>query len=76
MEILFLLIPISMLIIGIAIFIFGWAVKNGQYDDLDGPAHSILFDDDDDMIPDRNGNAKIRQKIQKIQKKQSLKDAE
>jgi nitrogen fixation-related uncharacterized protein len=27
--------------------LFFWAVDSGQYDDLDGPAHSILFDDED-----------------------------
>jgi len=31
--------------------VFNWAVKSGQFDDLEGPAHSILFDDDKDMIP-------------------------
>ena len=51
MEILFLLIPISIILVALAIAIFGWAVKNGQYDDLEGPAHSILYDDDADMIP-------------------------
>ena len=30
---------------------YAWAVKNGQYDDMDGPAHRILYDDDKDMIP-------------------------
>jgi cbb3-type cytochrome oxidase maturation protein len=33
--------------VAIAIYIFFWAVDSGQYDDLDGPAHSILFDDQD-----------------------------
>lgn len=28
-----------------------WAIKNGQYDDMDGPAQRILMDDDDPMIP-------------------------
>jgi cbb3-type cytochrome oxidase maturation protein len=28
-----------------------WAVKNGQYDDLEGPAQRILMDDDDPKIP-------------------------
>jgi nitrogen fixation-related uncharacterized protein len=28
-----------------------WAVRNDQFDDLEGPAHSILFDDDEDRIP-------------------------
>ena len=32
---------------------FWWAVKSGQFDDLDGPAHRILSDDDSsDAIPD------------------------
>ena len=51
MEVLFVLIPLSIILVALAIAIFGWAVKNGQYDDLEGPAHSILYDDDADMIP-------------------------
>lgn len=54
MEILFILVPVSLILVTLAIFIFGWAVKSGQYDDLEGPAHSILFDDDEDMIPVKN----------------------
>ena len=30
-----------------AVYIFFWAVDSGQYDDLESPAHSILFDDQD-----------------------------
>ena len=60
MEVLYILIPISIILVAIAIAIFGWAVKSGQYDDLEGPAHSILFDDDEDMIPDRHDQAKIK----------------
>lgn len=51
MEILYVLVPLSIILVALAIAIFGWAVKNGQYDDLEGPAHSILYDDDKDMIP-------------------------
>jgi len=58
MEVLYLLIPISIIVIALAIALFTWAVKSGQYDDLEGPAHSILFDDDEDMIPDRHDQAK------------------
>ena len=47
MPALYIMIPAALLIVGIAIFIFFWAVDSGQYDDLDGPAHSILFDDQD-----------------------------
>jgi cbb3-type cytochrome oxidase maturation protein len=47
MPALYVMIPAALLIVGIAIYIFFWAVDSGQYDDLDGPAHSILFDDQD-----------------------------
>jgi cbb3-type cytochrome oxidase maturation protein len=46
MEILFYLIPIAMVLLAIAIGIFFWAVRSGQYDDMEGPAHRILMDDD------------------------------
>lgn len=51
MDILFLLIPISLVVMGIAIGVFLWAIKSGQYEDLEGPAHRILMDDDDPKIP-------------------------
>lgn len=56
MEILYLLIPIALvivLIIGMALF---WAIRSGQYEDMEGPAHSILMDDDDPMIPGNRGD--------------------
>lgn len=46
MEIVLVLIPLSLFLLTIAILLFRWAVRNGQYDDLDSPAHRILFDDD------------------------------
>lgn len=51
MDILFLLIPISLIIMGIAIGLFLWAIRSGQFEDLEGPAHRILMDDDDPRIP-------------------------
>ncbi len=50
-NILFLLIPISLVIMGIAIWVFLWAIRSGQFEDLEGPAHRILMDDDDPRIP-------------------------
>jgi cbb3-type cytochrome oxidase maturation protein len=47
MPALYIMIPIALLIVGIAIAVFFWAVDSGQYDDLDSPAHSILFDEQD-----------------------------
>ncbi|WP_375177322.1 cbb3-type cytochrome oxidase assembly protein CcoS [Marinobacter mobilis] len=52
MEIVLILIPVTLILVALGIFLFSWAVKNGQYDDLEGPAHRILYDDDQDMIPD------------------------
>lgn len=46
MEILLLLIPISLVLVGIIIWFFLWAIKSGQFDDLEGPAHEILMDKD------------------------------
>jgi len=47
MAALYILIPVAVVLVALAIWVFFWAVDSGQYDDLDGPAHSILFDDED-----------------------------
>ncbi|RVU30604.1 MULTISPECIES: cbb3-type cytochrome oxidase assembly protein CcoS [Neptunomonas] len=52
MEIIFLLIPIAIILVAFAIWAFSWSVKSGQFDDLESPAHSILFEDDNELIPD------------------------
>ncbi|SFT85961.1 cbb3-type cytochrome oxidase assembly protein CcoS [Pseudomonas marincola] len=49
MPALYILIPVALALVALAIWVFFWAVDSGQYDDLDGPAHSILFDDEDPM---------------------------
>jgi len=46
MRILLLLVPISMVLLAVAIWAFVWAVRRGQFDDLDTPALDILADDD------------------------------
>lgn len=45
MTILLILVPISLLLIGLAVWAFFWAVDNDQFDDLDTPAFLILDDD-------------------------------
>ncbi len=47
MEVLYLLIPISLLLVGLIVWAFLYAVRSGQFDDMEGPAHRILMDDDD-----------------------------
>jgi cbb3-type cytochrome oxidase maturation protein len=46
MEILYLLIPLSLLLVGAIAWIMIWAVKAGQFEDLEGPGQSIIMDDD------------------------------
>ena len=45
MNILLILIPISLLLLGAAVWAFVWAVRRGQFEDLDTPAIDILRDD-------------------------------
>lgn len=54
MEILYILIPLGLLVFSVAIWGFIWAVKTGQFDDMEGPAYRILMDDDDIRIPNRH----------------------
>jgi cbb3-type cytochrome oxidase maturation protein len=46
MRILLLLVPISLVLLGFAIWAFVWAVRRGQFDDLDTPALDILAEDE------------------------------
>ena len=52
MDILLLLIPLSVVLVLVIGAGFWWSVSSGQFDDLEGPAHRILTDDDtSDVIP-------------------------
>ncbi|OYY58357.1 MAG: cytochrome oxidase maturation protein, cbb3-type, partial [Hydrogenophilales bacterium 28-61-11] len=41
MDILILLIPLSLALVGIIAWVMLWATQSGQFDDLEGPAHSV-----------------------------------
>lgn len=45
MTILLVLIPLGVALLGLAIALFVWAVRNGQFEDLDGEGARILFED-------------------------------
>jgi len=49
MEVIFLLIPLALILLAIIIGLYLWSIKSGQFDDLEGPAHEILMDDDEPM---------------------------
>jgi cbb3-type cytochrome oxidase maturation protein len=58
MNILLLLVPLALMLLVVAILAFAWAVRGGQFEDLDTPALSILADDDDPPAPpERNDDA-------------------
>ena len=43
---LIVLIPISVAVVGLIVLLLWWAARSGQFDDMEGPAHAILMDDD------------------------------
>ncbi|MEM7054507.1 MAG: cbb3-type cytochrome oxidase assembly protein CcoS [Pseudomonadota bacterium] len=45
MKAIYLLIPLSLLLLSLAVWFFFWAVRNDQFDDLDTPAMDILDDE-------------------------------
>ena len=55
MSALVFLIPIALGLGLIGLIAFLWALKSGQYDDLDGAAHRILFEEDEDEDEEGKG---------------------
>ena len=53
MNALIYLIPIALFLGLVGLGAFLWSLRAGQYEDLDGAAERILFDDDEDAGPDR-----------------------
>lgn len=47
MDVLLYLIPVALLLGGIALAAFLWSLKSGQFEDMEGAANRILFDDED-----------------------------
>jgi cbb3-type cytochrome oxidase maturation protein len=58
MEILYLLIPLSVVLVFAIAIAFWWSVKSGQFDDLEGPGFKVLMDDDGPNIPTPGGPKK------------------
>lgn len=55
MESLYLLIPISVVLVFVIGVLFWWSLRSGQFDDLEGPAYRLLMDDRDDGPAVREG---------------------
>jgi cbb3-type cytochrome oxidase maturation protein len=54
MDVLYLLIPLSVVFVFLIGVVFWWALRSGQFDDLEGPALKIILDDD---TPQPSGDA-------------------
>jgi cbb3-type cytochrome oxidase maturation protein len=64
MEIIFVLLPLALLIAAIAVALFIWAARTGQFDDLETPAVRILFDDDEPQPrTGRDSPARVRRSV-------------
>jgi len=71
MDSLFLLIPVSLILLAIAIWGFFWAVNHDQFDDMDSPATRILFDDDEQATLDQLQAQREAHQIRKAAKKKA-----
>jgi len=60
MEIIFFLIPVALVLVAAIVGGLFWAVKSGQFDDLEGPAHQILMDDE--VYPEKKDEEKKQEK--------------
>lgn len=60
MNSLYFLIPVSAILLALIVYIFLWAVRSGQFDDLEGPAHRILDEEEvnlNDLKEDEEGGS-------------------
>ena len=60
MESIYLLIPVSVILVFLIALAFWWSVRSGQFDDLEGPGFRILMDDDQPLtkkVPDDAGKS-------------------
>ena len=57
MEIIYLLIPLSIVLLGLIVWVLMWAIGSGQFDDLEGPAHRILMDEEIPVLHDTKKEA-------------------
>ena len=56
MDILFMLIPLSIVLVFLIGVVFWWFLRSGQFEDLEGPAYRVLMDDDS-VKGDARGNS-------------------
>jgi cbb3-type cytochrome oxidase maturation protein len=72
MESLYLLIPVAILLMFVVVGVLFWALRQGQFEDMEGPAHAILMDEEtggesaqsgESAKVDSDQNARVRQNV-------------
>lgn len=66
MESLYLLVPVALILVALIVVALFWSIRQGQFEDMEGPAHSILLDDDsgvnlEKLDPDQDSG--VRQNV-------------
>jgi len=70
MSIIYILIPIAILLTALGIYLFFWAVKTEQFDDLEKQGMSILFDDEKQSPVSSDAQEADSEKDQRVKNKQ------
>lgn len=63
MESIYLLIPVSVVLVFVIALVFWWSVRSGQFDDLEGPGFRVLMDDDQLKPQEKAKEAKNSEKV-------------
>lgn len=59
MESVYLLIPISVILVFVIAWIFWWSVRSGQFDDMEGPAFRLMMEEDQPKIDTKDAKDKV-----------------
>jgi len=51
MSIIYVLIPLAVVLLALAVWALVWAIRNGQFDDLESHGWSVVLDDDQKPPP-------------------------
>lgn len=52
MSIIYVLIPLALLLVGLAVWALMWAIRSGQFDDLESQGWNVVLDDDEKPPPE------------------------
>ena len=68
MNVLFILVPLALLLAGLGVWAFAWAVRRGQFDDVHTPALRMLVDEEENPeFGDLSGEARAENERRRIQ---------